>query len=211
MKILILIWLLILLPSTFGANVKGTVYDMELNKVENAVVTVNTIPEQKIVGGDYIFELESGDYIIKAYYFEKGVFSFNTEENITILKEGNYNLDLFLFLDLDEEGIVSELDEVSKDLEEQNNYLYYFIVFSVIILMIGLIRMFQKSDARDDDDLNRVIEIIKKEGGRIHQKELRKRLGLSEAKISLMVTELESKNKVERIKNGRGNVIVLKK
>ena len=118
---------------------------------------------------------------------------------------------MFLFLDLDEEGIVSELDEVSKDLEEQNNYLYYFIVFSVIILMIGLIRMFQKSDARDDDDLNRVIEIIKKEGGRIHQKELRKRLGLSEAKISLMVTELENKNKVERIKKGRGNVIVLKK
>src|SRR3989338_9464499 len=202
MKILILIWLLILLPSTFGANVKGTVYDMELNKVENAVVTVNTIPEQKIIGGDYI---------IKAYYFEKGVFSFNTEENITISKDGNYNLDLFLFLDLDEEGIVSELDEVSKGLEEQNNYLYYFIVFSVIVLISGLVIRFRKSDARDDDDLNRVIEIIKKEGGRIHQKELRKRLGLSEAKISLMVTELESKNKVERIKKGRGNVIVLKK
>ncbi len=35
-------------------------------------------------------------------------------------------------------------------------------------------------------------------------------LDLSEAKISLILTELEHKGKVEKIKKGRGNVILLK-
>jgi len=59
--------------------------------------------------------------------------------------------------------------------------------------------------------IDKAIEIIKKHDGRISQKELRKEmLYLSEAKISLIVTELEHKGKVEKVKKGRGNVIILK-
>jgi len=35
-------------------------------------------------------------------------------------------------------------------------------------------------------------------------------LYLSEAKISLILTELEHKGKIEKIKKGRGNVIVVR-
>lgn len=60
--------------------------------------------------------------------------------------------------------------------------------------------------------LDRALEIIKKHDGRIYQTELRKEmLDLSEAKVSLIVTELEHKGLVEKIKKGRGNVILLKK
>ena len=41
------------------------------------------------------------------------------------------------------------------------------------------------------------------------QKDLRKQLMLSEAKVSLMISELESLNKLKRIKKGRANIIVL--
>ncbi|MBI5880723.1 hypothetical protein HZB90_01185, partial [archaeon] len=63
----------------------------------------------------------------------------------------------------------------------------------------------------EENDLDRLVDIIKKEGGRTTQKEIRKQIPLSEAKISLMITELEHKGVVEKIKKGRGNVIMLKR
>lgn len=56
-----------------------------------------------------------------------------------------------------------------------------------------------------------VLSILRKHDGRMTQKELRKELlHLSEAKVSLLLTELEHKRKIEKIKRGRGNVIVVK-
>lgn len=55
-----------------------------------------------------------------------------------------------------------------------------------------------------------ILNIIKQEGGRTTQKLIRKKIPLSEAKISLMISELEAKGKIEKIKKGRGNLIILK-
>ncbi|MBU2561116.1 MAG: hypothetical protein KKD17_02380 [Nanoarchaeota archaeon] len=63
----------------------------------------------------------------------------------------------------------------------------------------------------EDADLTRLVGIIKKEGGRTTQKELRKQIPLSEAKISLMISELEHRKIVQKVKKGRGNIIILKK
>jgi uncharacterized membrane protein len=57
------------------------------------------------------------------------------------------------------------------------------------------------------DDLQKVFDVVKKSGGRITQKDLRNRLKYSEAKISLMVSDLEERGYVEKFKKGRGNVI----
>lgn len=60
--------------------------------------------------------------------------------------------------------------------------------------------------------LDETVEIIKKHGGRIYQKELRKEmLHLSESKVSLILTELEHKGRIEKIKKGRGNAVILKR
>jgi len=56
-----------------------------------------------------------------------------------------------------------------------------------------------------------LIKIIKREGGRTTQKYIRKQIPLSEAKISLMIAELEHKGIIEKIKKGRGNIIILKR
>ncbi|MCK5108656.1 MAG: winged helix-turn-helix transcriptional regulator [Methanosarcinales archaeon] len=59
-------------------------------------------------------------------------------------------------------------------------------------------------------DLKEVLLIIRDGGGRITQKELRARLKYSEAKVSLMITDLEDRGVVKKVKKGRGNVIILK-
>ena len=62
-----------------------------------------------------------------------------------------------------------------------------------------------------DKYTNELLAIVGKEGGRVTQKEIRKKIPLSEAKISLMISELEEKGVLKRIKKGRGNIIVLNK
>lgn len=59
------------------------------------------------------------------------------------------------------------------------------------------------------DDLNEVLGIIRQAGGRVTQKEMRSKLRYSEAKVSLMITDLEDRRLVRKIKQGRGNVILL--
>jgi len=59
------------------------------------------------------------------------------------------------------------------------------------------------------DDLQEMVGIISRHGGRITQKELRGILKHSEAKVSLMISDLENRGVVHKFKQGRGNVIVL--
>lgn len=58
-----------------------------------------------------------------------------------------------------------------------------------------------------DEDAKKVIAIIESNEGRITQKELRQTLGFSEAKLSLIVSELESMQIVKKFKRGRGNIV----
>jgi uncharacterized membrane protein len=59
-------------------------------------------------------------------------------------------------------------------------------------------------------DLKGIIEILEGLGGRMTQKDLRARLNCSEAKVSLMITDLEDRGLVHKVKKGRGNIILLR-
>lgn len=58
-------------------------------------------------------------------------------------------------------------------------------------------------------DCRSVIAVMERNGGRITQLDLRKALPYSEAKISLMISELEDAGYLKKIKRGRGNVLIL--
>lgn len=58
-------------------------------------------------------------------------------------------------------------------------------------------------------DCREVLAIMEKNGGRITQLDLRKALPYSEAKVSLIVSDLENRGLVKKIKKGRGNVLIL--
>ncbi|HDN83508.1 MAG TPA: winged helix-turn-helix transcriptional regulator, partial [Candidatus Altiarchaeales archaeon] len=68
----------------------------------------------------------------------------------------------------------------------------------------------QETSEELPDDLKEMVEIIKENGGRITQLELRKKLNYSESKISLMLADLERRGLIEKFKRGKGNIIILK-
>ena len=214
-----------------AATVYGSVYDFSLNKVNNARVEINTSTQQFLIArnGSYSFNVPNGTYMIKAQLMQKNTITASVQENITITQDGSYVLDLILFPDV-EEGVENpNLDingNVVDDNSPKNNY-WVIIVLLVIFLAAGLyylkihkinsenrekeIETIGQKLEEDAYDLDQVIKIIKQEGGRATQKEIRKQIPLSEAKISLMIAELEHKGLIEKIKKGRGNIVILKK
>ncbi len=58
-------------------------------------------------------------------------------------------------------------------------------------------------------DLQEILDILKSQGGRMTQKDMRKRLKYSEGKVSLMLLDLEKRGKIRKFKKGRGNVLFL--
>lgn len=221
MKIILLMIFCLLLPFAAAGTIGGHMYDFELNSLENVKVSINTIPQQVMVAneGYYSFNVPKGDYIIRAEYFDEGMIKFFSEETFSIIDEGQYVLDLILMRDIEDEmGLFEENENIKIDTDIYSNGFSSYWYLGLIVLLLGALflgfRFFKlkypvKIEDEFDDDLKKVLAIIKKEDGRITQKEIRKRLGVSEAKISLMITELEHKEKVQRIKKGRGNVIIL--
>ena len=67
----------------------------------------------------------------------------------------------------------------------------------------------KKEDVKLDSFALQAIQLLKKQNNRMTQKELIDKMGLSDAKISLLVDELVSEGKIKKIKKGRANVLVL--
>ena len=219
MKLLVFLMLFMVILSGLAsaATIKGDVYDLSLNKVKDVVISIDSTPKQSVVAkdGSYSFSLGKGTYTLSVKS-EKG----SVEETIEIDEDGIFNLDLILF-PADEE--IEDLD-LEVDIEEESNILLISVIIILVLLIIALLYWRFKPKKKveeknkesnevieDSSDLDNLIEFIKGEGGRTTQKDIRKKFGLSEAKISLMITELEHKNKVKRIKKGRGNVVILEK
>ena len=58
-------------------------------------------------------------------------------------------------------------------------------------------------------DLQEVLKIIRSQGGRITQKDLRSMLNYSEVKVCLMLADLEKRQRIQKFKNGRENIVIL--
>lgn len=58
-------------------------------------------------------------------------------------------------------------------------------------------------------DLQEILDILRSQGGRMTQKDMRKRLKYSEGKVSLMLLDLEKRGRIQKYKKGRGNILFL--
>jgi uncharacterized membrane protein len=221
---LFLLSIVILVPFIDAAEIYGTIYDMSLNPAEGAVIEVNSTPKQAIVSknGDYSFELPLGEYVIEAVYTSNhNVYS--AEEKIKIVDKGKYVLDLLLFPDLSEENellLLGEKIEVENPYEEKEEETFPWIYLISLLILIIVFMLFlikrKKSQKKDilpeeEDPKNKVYEFIKQNQGRVTQRDIRKNFSISEAAISLILTELENENKIKKIKRGKGNIIILNK
>ena len=216
--VILLLMLLLLIPVAFSATIYGTIYDLSLNKADNVKVEVNTEPRQFYVSknSSYAFNVPIGNYNVKAEQHIGNLLVSSVTENITIKDNWVYVLDLILFPKIEE--------ELENDIEVIQIPERRFDFLPVIILLLSvafLIYFFKRKkavkkevekeykDIKAESDLDEVIRIIKEEGGRATQKDIRKKIPLSEAKISLMIAQLESEGKIKKIKKGRGNIIIL--
>lgn len=217
LAITLLFAVLMLSSLVYAANVHGTVYDMLLEPQKNVLIEINSIPKQELVSknGDYNFELPKGEYEIIARYTENGRLLSSASENISIIDDGSYVLDLILIESTDEEFDLLDNPQIDIDTGEDSGNWWIYLILAVVLVIaaaISLLYLKHKPVIKDEpqkEDLNELIKIIKAEGGRINQRDLRKKLNLSEAKVSLMVAELENSNKIKKIKQGRGNIIIL--
>jgi uncharacterized membrane protein len=215
-KSILLLLILIFIGTVNATTLYGNIYDWNLEQVEGAKITINSIPEQSLIAidGSYSFELNPGDYNLHGEYTISGEIIASSTEEIIINEEGDYRIDIILFPEIGYE----EMEDLNlEDLNLYSNSNNYFLVLGVILIIIFFAIWFKKQKSKkiitdlDIDEAERVFNLIKQNGGRITQKEIRKALAMSEAKLSLIITELIHKNKIEKIKKGRGNIIILKK
>ena len=236
-----LFWFFLLASVALAADIHGSIYDLSLNKMGNVVVEINTAPKQFYVSKDgaYSFTVPIGFYAVKAEHYEGRLLVSSTSENLTVKDEGDYILDLVLFPVINEEELLEDEIKAPKRSFYVGYFIIAAILVLVAVLVfywynkkrtakkekrkVDIEREEREEEYQQEvekvaepelygeEGLDKVIEIIKEEGGRTTQKEIRKRVPLSEAKISLIISELEAKGKIRKIKKGRGNIIILEK
>ena len=204
-----------------AATIKGTLYDQNFDLVKNARVTVNTSPDQAIVTkeGEYSFELPEGTYLLQAFVYDNGTIESKASEEISVKEEGIFTLDLIVFpISFGDDLGQSFGDDFSLNDDNSNNFgvIITVILILIILFLIGVIfrnRILsffaEKKKEEVSGDLKKIIKIIEKNGKRMNQKDLRKELPYSEAKVSLMIADLEARGIVKRVKRGRGNMLIL--
>lgn len=212
------IWVLLVVPFVSAVTIHGTVYDFGLDEVSNAIVEINTTPQQKLVAknGLFSFDVAPGKYVLTAVAGDDSV-----EENISAVVDGSYVVDLILLPGFGEDFSedIPDVGEIEGIVEDRpaSHWFWWAVVFTALgIFVYFSAKPKKKKQAHHaekevkavSDELHKILELLDKEGGRITQKELRKQLPHSEAKVSLMIDELEQKGVVKRIKKGRGNIIV---
>lgn len=234
-KLLLLLVFLLIVPYSLGARVYGTVYDLSLEPVPGAVVEVNTTPSQRYLSPDglYEFELQPGSYLLTASELRAEIVIASAEEEVIVESDGNFVLDLILYPEILDESELLDPDAlafVEDDFGEPSLGLSLLVlaavalILTVVVILIvvrtkGLVGMFEttvdflrrekKAPTHIPPDLQELYTLISDAGGRITQRELRKKIPLSEAKVSLMVAELVELGLVKKFKRGRGNVLVL--
>ncbi|MEK6849935.1 MAG: hypothetical protein AABY01_05200 [Nanoarchaeota archaeon] len=190
--------------------------------------------------GTYAFTVSEGMYDLSAALIQNGQTTASATESLTITDDGDYVLDLILFPDIEEGLLNEPDINPAEVIDESPVWPRVIIGILIVgALLWFFLKPKSKSQAHaiehaqhkadhhtpvtevkkeeikeelqtEKDDVTPVIAFIKAQGGRTTQKDIRKQFPLSEAKISLIIAELEHKGAIEKIKKGRGNIIILK-
>ena len=219
--------ILALVSGAEAAVITGNVYEWStLKPINDVIVEINTVPAQSIVvkSGTYTFNTPPGTYTIEAKYYRSNLLEYHTTEEVTITGDGEFTLDLIMFPALEVEEFfesddlsVDELFQETQPTDNTNPLILLGAAAAFLVVLIVIYFRFTSektistvADETIPEDLLKLLTLLDKSGGRTTQKELRKALDLSEAKVSLMITDLESRGVVKKIKKGRGNIVIRK-
>ncbi|MBU1112080.1 MAG: hypothetical protein ABIG93_02835 [archaeon] len=120
-----------------AATLTGTIYDYELEQVENVLLEIDTQPIQQYLSkdGTYSLELPTGDYTLRA---SKG--DLITEETISVTSEGTFVYDLFLFPIIGDEGEITPIENE----ENKTRWWAYLAAIGIILVLVGRIIIARK-------------------------------------------------------------------
>ncbi len=212
---------------------------LTLEIAKNTVVSITTNPTQTKLSkdGTYSFEVGPGNYTIKATYSENGIVLLEASQPANVVADGNYTIDLILLPDvgdvpdepLPDESPVTIWDQLIKIPLPWLGFLV--IILGVIGYGIYAIHKHAQSKtglttseiatqepvgktAKDEEiELDKyaveILQLLKRGGNRTTQKDLRGMVSIGEAKVSLVVSELETYGFLKKIKRGRGNILIL--
>ncbi|MCX9024874.1 MAG: hypothetical protein OIN85_02120 [Candidatus Methanoperedens sp.] len=236
-----IIFTVIFISGAHAATLHGTIYDWSdfENPLKGAIVEVNSTPSQYMIStnGTYSFNLSSGNYLIKAKYYNNNILEFTAEDEISIDREGDYVHDLLLFppTELDKQYL-GDINLTGDLVTKSDSNQIYYIITTILLLFAALFILYwwgkkknkpiEKSSGETieippeispetktesielPDDLREIYGLLLKKGGRVTQKDLRKEVKYGEAKVSLMIADLENRGLVKKIKRGRANIII---
>jgi len=211
---LIPLLMLFLIPLAFAATISGSIYDPDLNLAKDVILRIDTKPVQTFVSkeGTYAFTVQKGTYTITAMLSDN-FDSYYANISVEVQGEGEFISDIILEPDLSEdEQLLNEDIEAPALLpnEGKDNWALGIVLFLAIAVVTFFFIKPRKKPFVSEDLSNQILAFIQKQGGRTTQKDIRKQFPVSEATISLAVRELEAKGKIEKFKQGKGNLIVLK-
>ncbi|MCZ7384593.1 MAG: hypothetical protein O8C63_07575 [Candidatus Methanoperedens sp.] len=237
----------VFISGAHAATLHGTIYqwsDFE-NPLKGAIVEVNSTPSQYVIStnGTYSFNLSSGNYLIKAKYYNNNILEFAAEDEIRIDREGDYVHDLLLFppTELDKQYL-GDINLTGDLVTKSDSNQIYYLITTILLVFAALLILYwwrkkknkpiEKSPGETieippeispeippeimaktesielPEDLREIYGLILKKGGRVTQKDLRKEVKYGEAKVSLMIADLENRGLVKKIKKGRANIII---
>jgi len=212
----VLALLILLSGSAFPAFVHGDIYSAGLEKLNKTAIRIDGRFSYQLVTdrSNYSIFLPEGEYAISASTFdEAGNPVLHVEEKVKVGASDQ------------------KVDLVLKPVTTIADYLPYLAALILIaIVFVWANRHWEtKSGAVEsqdveteeasnppqtstlpvelDADAKKVLSILDSMEGRSTQKELGESAGFSDAKLSLILSELESIGKIKKFKRGRGNII----
>ena len=218
------ICLALMLSLSLAATIYGTTYDWStLEPLNDCILEVNSTPAQQLISkdGNYSFHLPIGSYQIIAKYYENNSLLLESTDKISVISDGTYLMDIIMFPAIDlGEPLFNETDPNLEEqylFTDQNDWIgvvfFSIALIAVTLLVASKLRVRKEKPepivekpGRLSTEAKQVLEMIKKES-RMTQKELRKKLPWSEAKVSLIVADLEERSLIKKIKKGRGNIL----
>ena len=214
--------------SDFEKPLKNAVVEINSIPVQSKVAT----------NGTYSFDdLQPGNYTIKAKSYRNNVLEYSAEEEVQIVdREGNFNIDILLFPPTDSEIEYLGDMNLTADIDIKNGESWdtYLLVAAILIILCSALFFLWKKkkkitsnglvineppvektgkapdipEKEIPDDLQNLYALIMKKGGRVTQKDIRGEMKCSEAKVSLMLDDLEDRGYIKKIRKGRSNIII---
>ncbi len=197
--------LLILLATAHAAFLYGDIHASDSHTLNQTMIRIEGDFTYQLVTDkqNYSIFLPDGNYSVRAEAFDQyGDVAYSDSESVRVGTE-DQRLDLVLRPAMNTQLVVLAFT--------------VFLLVAVFLWARGLRASKKEAYApverpiEDrpplDDEAKKILSYLDSVEGRANQKEMKEALGFSDAKLSLILTELEHEGRVKRFKRGRGNVV----